>query len=397
MLNHKMRSFDSILLILFFFTTITAQPQDSIQYGAERTDLYLPLLNGKNIGVVANHTSMIRSTHLVDSLINLGIHIVKIFSPEHGFRGNADAGEQLDSYVDHKTGVPVISLYGSKLKPTSEDLADLDLIIFDIQDVGVRFYTYISTMHYVMDACAENDVTFLVLDRPNPNGFYVDGPVLDMKYKSFVGMHPVPVVHGMTVAEYAWMINEEGWLENGIKVELQVITCKNYDHRTYYDLPIKPSPNLPNGISIYLYPSLCLFEGTIVSVGRGTDFPFQVYGHPEYSNGEFMFTPRSIEGAAKNPKYLGVTCYGVDLSTIDAGFFRNNRGIVLYWLVDAYENLNRREDFFNSYFTKLAGTENLIERIKEGDDVFTIAAGWSEDVENFKEIRKKYLLYPDFE
>ena len=397
MLYQKIRSFRSLALVLFFFIDTTALPQDSIRCGAERTDLYLPLLNDKNIGIVANHTSMIGSTHLVDSLINLGIHVVKIFSPEHGFRGNADAGEQLDSYIDNKTGIPVVSLYGSKRKPTSEDLKDLDLIVFDIQDVGVRFYTYISTMHYVMEACAENSVTFLVLDRPNPNGFYVDGPLLDMKYRSFVGMHPVPVVHGMTVAEYARMINEEGWLENAIKVELQVITCQHYDHRKYYNLPIKPSPNLPNDISVYLYPSLCLFEGTVMSVGRGTDFPFQVYGHPEYSNQEFQFTPRSIEGAAKNPKYLGVTCYGVDLSMIDTGFFRNNRGIVLYWLVDAYENLNRREDFFNSYFTKLAGTEDLIEQIKEGYDVFTIAAGWREDVESFKEIRKKYLLYRDFE
>jgi len=364
--------------------------------GAARTGEYLSLLKGKKVAVVANQTSMIGKTHLVDSLLSLGIDIKKIFSPEHGFRGVADAGEHLDDYNDVKTGLPVISLYGKHRKPLIEDMEGLDIVLFDIQDVGLRFYTYISTMHYMMEACAENNVDFLVLDRPNPNGFYVDGPVLDSALRSFVGMHPVPVVHGMTVAEYAQMINGEGWLKDSLTCNLKCVKCENYTHKTYYDLPVKPSPNLPNLRSIYLYPSLCFFEGTCMSVGRGTDFPFQIFGHPDYPDTGFSFTPRSIEGAA-NPKYKGKVCNGVDLSHIPFDLVHDNRRLVLDWLIDAYSSMKNTKDFFNAYFDKLAGNSALREQIIAGKNKWIIYASWKKDIEDFKNKRKKYLLYKDFE
>ena len=372
-----------------------AVSQSNVKAGAERTDAYLPLLKEKRIGIIANQTSLINSTHLVDSLQSLKVNVRKIFSPEHGFRGDADAGEHVKSYKDKKTGIEVVSLYGDMKKPKKEVLDEIDLMIFDIQDVGVRFYTYTSTMHYVMEACAENNVPFLVLDRPNPNGFYVDGPVLDMKYSSFVGMHPVPLVHGMTIGEYAKMINEEGWLKNGVKCNLQVIPCENYTHKTLYHLPVKPSPNLPNMTAIYLYPVLCLFEGTVISVARGTDFPFQAIGHPNLINSKFYFTPVSMPGA-KNPLYKGKKCYGYDYRKNGAEYFLQNKKLNLQILIETYKNLKDRVKFFTNFFTKLAGNTTLRKQIEAGVIEADIRKSWEKDLEQFKNIRKKYLLYEDF-
>jgi uncharacterized protein YbbC (DUF1343 family) len=347
--------------------------------------------------VVANHTSLINKTHLVDSLIDLGIRVVRIFSPEHGYRGTAGPGAVPENGRDQETGIEVISLYGSHRRPTSDDLKGTDLILFDIQDVGVRQYTYLSTMTYMMEACAEDNIPFLILDRPNPNGFYVDGPVHDPQYSSFIGLHEVPVVYGMTMAEYAQMVNGEGWLKNGLSCDLKCIPCENWDHRKFYELPVAPSPNLPNMLSIYLYPSLVFFERTIMTIGWGTDFPFQVYGHPEYPESGFSFTPEDRPEAGSNLKYEGTTCNGVDLRGTGFDFFRNNRAIVLYWLIDAYQQLGSREDFFIDLFDDRAGTTELREKIIEGYDAMTIAASWKDELNEFKTIRKKYLLYRDFE
>ncbi len=365
--------------------------------GAYDMEHYLPLLTGKHVAVVANQTSRIGEVHLVDTLLARGVQIVRIFSPEHGFRGNAGAGVTVKDQKDTKTGLPIISLYGKHRKPLPQDLDSVDIVIFDIQDVGVRFYTYISTLHLVMEACAEQGKQVLVLDRPNPNGFYVDGPVLDTFYRSFVGMDPVPVVYGMTPGEYAGMLNGEKWLKNGVQCDLEVVKCRNYTHRTYYELPVKPSPNLPNMRSVYLYPSLCFFEGTIMSVGRGTDFPFEVYGHPDYPSHLFSFTPRSIPGAALHPKYEGKVCYGVDLRNIPLRFLRDNKHLVLDWVMDAYREMGKKTDFFKAYFDKLAGTDRLRQQIEAGKDKYAIRWSWNKDLDKFKKIRKKYLLYPDFE
>lgn len=366
--------------------------------GAEQTAVYLPLLQGKAVAVVANQTSMIDDTHLVDSLVSLGINVVRVFSPEHGFRGKADAGELVKDGVDTKTGISLVSLYGSNKKPKISDLKDVDIVVFDIQDVGARFYTYISTMSYVMEACAENVKEFLVLDRPNPNGFYVDGPVLQKKQKSFVGLHSIPVVHGMTIAEYARMVNEEGWLKNGVRCALEYVKCENYTHSDYYQLPIKPSPNLPNMTSIYLYPSLCFFEGTVVSVGRGTEFPFQLYGHPAFPDNGFNFIPISTEGA-KNPKLKGERCFGNDLKNIGTELIKSNPEIHLEWLSKAYKEYPLKEEFFltNGFFNLLAGNTLLKEQISLGKDVSEIRKTWFDDLSTFKKTREKYLLYEDFE
>jgi len=334
---------------------------------------------------------------LVDSLLSLGIDIEKIFSPEHGFRGKADAGEHVNNYIDKKTSLPVISLYGSSKKPNLADLDGVDVVIFDLQDVGVRFYTYISTMHYVMEACAEKNVELLILDRPNPNGFYVDGPILDTAFSSFVGMHPVPIVHGMTIAEYAQMINGEGWLGNSLQCKLSFIPCANYTHDSLYQLPVNPSPNLQNMLSIYLYPSLGFFEGTSLSVGRGTVFPFQVFGGPDLQNAEFTFTPRSINGASKYPKHENEICYGVDLRDIDIKQLITNKRINLEWLLFGYENVNNQKDFFNTFFYNIAGNRSLKENIIEGTSAEEIRVSWQSDLHEFKSIRNKYLIYKDFE
>ncbi|MCH4823448.1 DUF1343 domain-containing protein [Gramella lutea] len=362
--------------------------------GANRTEEYLPLLRDKRIGVVGNQTSVIKTetgdyTHLVDSLVNLDIDIQKVFAPEHGFRGTADAGEVIKDGTDTKTGLPVVSLYGKNKKPSAETLKKIDLMIFDIQDVGARFYTYISTLHYLMEACAENEISLLIMDRPNPNGHYIDGPILESEFSSFVGMHPVPVVHGMTIGEYAKMINGEKWLKNGIQCEIEVIEMKNYDHSKKYSLPIKPSPNLPNDKSINLYPSLCFFEGTNVNAGRGTDHQFQVFGSPfldkNYFN--FAYTPESKDGA-KNPKHLGEKCYGKNLTDTD---HLNN--LNLDWLIEAYENTSDKNEFFNQFFTKLAGTEKLQKQIEEGMSAEKIRATWEPGLEDYASTRQKYLIY----
>ena len=364
--------------------------------GAARTEEYIKLLKGKKVGIVANHTSMINKTHLVDSLIELKINIVRVFSPEHGFRGKADAGEKVNSDIDASTGIPIFSLYGKNKKPFPKQIADLDIIIFDIQDVGVRFYTYISTMSYVMEACAENNKKVIVLDRPNPNGHFVDGPILEKKYKSFVGLHPVPIAHGMTIGEYAKMVNGQRWLANGIKCDLTVIKAENYDHNTYYKLPIKPSPNLPNMSSIYLYPSLCLFEGTPVSVGRGTTTPFQVVGHPLIDSDKYSFIPKSIAGA-KSPKLEGQECRGYNLSEFGADYIKTKGGINLFWLIDIYKNYPKKEGFFTQMFLLLSGTDQLKKQLESGIPEEEIYKSWQQDLIDFKKIRMQYLLYKDFE
>jgi uncharacterized protein YbbC (DUF1343 family) len=360
--------------------------------GAYQIESYKQLLEGKSIAIVANQTSMVGKTHLVDTLISLGLNIKVIFAPEHGFRDLADAGETVANSRDPKTGVPVISLYGSHYKPTPTDLVGIDVVIFDIQDVGVRFYTYISTLHYVMEACAENHVKCIILDRPNPNGFYYDGNILDTLHKSFVGMHPVPIVHGMTVGEYAGMINGEGWLKNKVKCDLVVIKCKNYTHKTYYELPIKPSPNLPNQNSVYLYPSLCFFEGTNISLGRGTPFPFQVYGSPLLPDTGFSFTPESVAGA-KNPLLLGKKCFGTDLrNAINEGLVPSPK-INLNWVIDAYRAFPDKSKFFIPYFDVLAGGPILREQIQKGMTALQIRATWRRGLKNYAKIRKGYILY----
>lgn len=384
--------------------------------GAERPDLYKAILTGKNIGVVANQTSVVRSAaflngsssteksvHLVDFLIENEQTVKAVFAPEHGFRGTADAGEKVKDGIDPKTGIPIISLYGDNKKPKLERLADtslvrqdinkgvamIDMMVFDLQDVGARFYTYISTLHYVMEACAEAGIPLIVLDRPNPNGHYIDGPILEAKHASFVGMHPVPVVHGMTIGEYAQMINGQAWLKNGIKCKLTVIPVQNYRHNTPYTLPIKPSPNLPNDKAINLYPSLCFFEGTFVSAGRGTDMQFQIFGAPQLPSKyfPFSFTPKSNEGAT-NPKFKGEQCNGLDLRNTE-----QLHNLNLEWLIEAYAAYGKKSDFFNPFFTKLAGTEKLQQQIEQGYTNQEIRASWSRDLEAYNSMRQYYMIY----
>jgi len=366
-----------------------------IKVGAENIAAYLPMLKGKEIALVVNQTSAIGGVHLVDSLLQLGVKIKTIFAPEHGFRGQADAGEKVADGKDIKTGIPIISLYGKNKKPSAKQLAGLDWVVFDIQDVGARFYTYISTMHYVMQTAAEVGIPFMVLDRPNPNGHYVDGPIRKEGFQSFVGIHPIPIVHGMTVGEYATMVNEEGWLKEDRKVDLTVIPVENYTHATVYHLPIKPSPNLPNNRSIYLYPSLCLFEGTVVSVGRGTNTQFQVYGHPQFTEGNYSFTPVPMEGA-KYPKNQDQKCGGYDLRTLPIEELQTTHGFQLSYLVDFYKQFPNKKTFFlkNNFFDKLAGTDELRKQIIAGKSASEIRTSWKKDLDNFKQIRSKYLRYP---
>jgi uncharacterized protein YbbC (DUF1343 family) len=364
--------------------------------GAYKTENYFELIKDRKVALVVNQTSMIGEVHLVDSLKSLGVATIKIFAPEHGFRGDADAGEAIKDGIDNKTGIPIISLYGKKKKPSKEDLEGIEIIVFDIQDVGARFYTYISAMTYIMEACAGNNIDFMVLDRPNPNGHYVDGPVLKDQV-SFVGLHPVPVVHGMTIGEYAKMVNGEGWLKDGLQCNLNVIKCENYDHNIFYNLPVKPSPNLPNMRSIYLYPSICFFEGTTVSEGRGTNKQFQVYGHPKYIGGDFSFTPKSMIGA-KYPKHENELCYGYDLTGISIEDIRSERKLNLDYLINFYNSFPKEETFFleNNFFDKLAGSNNLRNKILNGISTEEIRESWQKDLEKFNKIRKKYLLYKDF-
>ena len=385
-----------LLIATFLLVTLAGIGQVAVRPipAADRTELYLPLLKGKRIAIVANHTTLIKGKHLVDSLLTRKIKIVKIFCPEHGFRGQADAGEKVNSYKDFKTGLDVMSLYGSKKKPTAELLHDVDIVVFDLQDVGVRFYTYLSTMHYVMEACAENNTPVIVLDRPNPNGSYVDGPVLDSTLRSFVGIHPIPIVHGMTLGELAKMINGEGWLKNGVKCSLTVIPCGSYTRKSLYILPVKPSPNLPNMRSVYLYPSTGMFEGTALSVGRGTPWPFQVLGHPNYPNSGFWFVPVPVIGASKDPPFKNTRCYGIDLRTIpdSASLVRTDR-INLDYLISAYNKFPNKDSFFNSFFNLLAGNRLLQKQIRQGMSAGDIRATWQPDIKAFLERRRPYLIY----
>ena len=382
----------SFFLILMTFSYLSfSQSNNKLIVGANRTELFLNHIEGLNVAVVANLSSKIKSNtksiHLIDSLLKLNIKIKKVFSPEHGFRGEADAGEKVEDGIDQKTGIPIISLHGTNKKPTKDQMKDIDVVIFDIQDVGARFYTYISTLHYVMEAVGENNKKLIILDRPNPNGHYVDGPILESKYKSFIGMHPVPVVYGMTIGEFGIMINEEGWLKNQIYSDLKVIPIKNHNRKMVYELPIKPSPNLPNKQSINLYPSLCFFEQTPISIGRGTNMQFQVIGSPDRENNDFSFKPISMSGA-KYPKHIDQICNGIDLRE-SAYLSRIN----LKWLIDAYNKSKNKSAFFKDGFNKLAGNKMLKEQIIDGLSEKEIKQSWKSGVENFKLMRSKYLIY----
>lgn len=389
-------------LILFAFIFINSniiaqkndrnilQAEDAI-VGASRLKLYLPDLHNKNVGVIANQTSIFNNTHLIDTLLSEGIRIKKIFTPEHGFRGSAEEGAAIKNSVDEKTQLPIISLYGKNKKPNPEQLKDIDIILFDLQDVGVRFYTYISTMTYVMEAAAENNIPIIVLDRPNPNGFYIDGPVLEKENSSFVGLHQVPVVYGLTIGEYAMMVNGEFWLKDSLQCDLKIIPLGNYDRNAIYELPIKPSPNLPNWESVYLYPSLCFFEGTIVSVGRGTETPFQVYGHP-LMNEEFTFTPKQAEGK-KAPLLCDQVCHGEYLIDYAHCYQQNRNELKLSWLINAYKQLKDNEKFFNNFLIKLTGTKDIEQQIKAGLSEDEIRESWEPKLNEYKKIRKKYLIY----
>jgi uncharacterized protein YbbC (DUF1343 family) len=374
--------------------TVPVKEYSTVVTGAEDLDACLPLLKNKRVGIITNITGMVGGTSIVDTLISLGVKVKVIFGPEHGFRSEAEAGEKVKSNKDPKTGLPVVSLYGATKKPGREQLKDLDVLVYDIQDIGVRFYTYISTMCYAMEACAENNKEFIVLDRPNPNGYYIDGPVMQDAYKGFLGLHNVPLVYGMTCGEYAAMANGEGWLKNSVKCRLRVIPLKNYDRKSSYSLPVKPSPNIPNELAVALYPSLGVFEGTIMSLGRGTDFPFQVLGHPAFSDTAFSFTPRPTKISA-SPKYVNTRCYGIDLRQCSESG-RNPRQISLQWLYTCYEKTGG-EGFFEKYFNHHAGNSELQEQLKKGIPEAVIRESWKEDIEKFKIIRKKYLLYADFE
>jgi uncharacterized protein YbbC (DUF1343 family) len=383
--------FKSTYLILFlcisFSLTSCAQNSTEIKVAAQQTELYLNLLKGKNIAIVANQTSTINKTHLVDSLLSLNIKVKKVFAPEHGFRGKADAGEMVKDGFDTKTGLAIFSLHGKSKKPSAEQLKGIDVVVFDIQDVGARFYTYISSLHYVMEACAENGIPVILLDRPNPNGHYVDGPVLELEHKSFVGMHKVPLVYGMTIGEYGQMINGEKWLKNGIQCDLTIVPLENYTHNSEYSLTIRPSPNLPNDISINLYPSLGFFEGTIINAGRGTEFQFQRYGAPFFTKSNFSYTPKPNFGS-KYPKHEGKLCYGVDLSNTE-----KLSSVNLEWLIDAYQKTPKTEKFFGKTFTIHAGNTKLQKQIEQGLTAKKIRKSWQKGLSKFKKIRSNYLIY----
>ena len=421
----ELSSMKNTFISLLFLLTISAQPTNAqqknaavkssnlvtIKPGAERMEVYLPLLKGKSVAVFANQTSMVKNSHLVDTLIKSGIKVTRIFGPEHGFRGNAGAGEHVENGLDTKTGIPVISLYGDHKKPTAADFKDIDVLVFDIQDVGVRFYTFISSLEYFLEAALENHKPLLILDRPNPNGFYVDGPVLDKKFKSFVGMQPIPIVYGLTMGEYALMLAGEKWLSpkaNSINdynvttqptvdtpFHVQVIKCSNYNHNSKYILPVMPSPNLKNMQSIYLYPSTCFFEGTLLSEGRGTDKPFQIFGHPDLPKTLFSFTPKPNAGA-KSSKCFYQQCYGWNISGSTEQILKSlNCQIELQYLLDAFKLFPGKDSFFlkNNFFNKLAGNDVLMQQVKDDKTATEIRQSWEPELSNFKKIRQKYLLY----
>lgn len=405
MINFKLRKSTHLFLFLLMnFQMISCAQESHLQHkkiktGAERTDEYLSLLKGKNVAIVGNQTTVIprnlknkngngkKYTHLVDSLLSLKVNIKKVFAPEHGFRGKEDAAAHVADDVDTKTGLPILSLHGKSKKPSAKQLENIDVVVFDIQDVGVRFYTYISTLHYVMEACAELGIRVILLDRPNPNGHYIDGPVLEPKHASFVGKHPVPVVYGMTIGEYGQMINGEKWLKNGIQCDLTIIPLKNYTHQSRYSLPIKPSPNLPNDKSINLYPSLGFFEGTTINAGRGTEFQFQRYGAPFFAKSDFSYIPKANDGA-KYPKHKGKLCYGKELRET-----KHLSKIDLSFLIDAYQKTLKKAQFFGSTFTIHAGTEKLQEQIEQGISIEEIRKSWKNDLKLFQKTRTKYLIY----
>ncbi|TDG35986.1 DUF1343 domain-containing protein [Pedobacter changchengzhani] len=372
-----------------------------LKTGAAQTEKYLPLLTGKRVGMVVNPTSIIGNQTVVDSLLKRGIKIEKIFGPEHGFRGDASAGVSVNDAVDVKTGIKAISLYGKHSTPTAEDLSDIDIMIFDIQDVGVRFYTYINTLQYVMEACAANNKTLLILDRPNPNGYLIDGPILDPKFKSGIGLQPIPISHGLTVGEYAQMLNGEGWLKNSVKCKINIIKMVNYDHNMDYILPIKPSPNLNTQQSIMLYPSTCLFEGTYINLGRGTKYPFTVLGAPYLKDKyDFSFTPKSIKGMAETPLFQNQTCYGLDLRNYNVALLKKTKQLNISWLIELYNASPRREDFFNNKLSKemgiierLVGVKDFREQVIAGKTEKEIRASWAPGLNAYKTMRKKYLLY----
>lgn len=388
----------TVITSLLFCITLCTNAQKTnnsrIAVGAEQTSEYFPILKNKKIAVFSNHTGMIGNKHTIDVLLENKLNVVAIFSPEHGFRGNADAGEHVSSSVDSKTGVPILSLYDGKAgRPSEESMRKFDVLLVDIQDVGLRFYTYYISMVKLMDACAEYNRKMIILDRPNPNGHYVDGPILDMKYKSGVGWLPIPVVHGMTLGELALMVNGEKWLPASKECDVTVIKCKNYTHHSLYQLPVAPSPNLPNMKAIYLYPSTCYFEATPVSLGRGTSLPFQIYGHPNMRGYDYAFTPKSVPGA-KNPPQLDKLCYGKDLSGLsDKEIWE--KGVDLSYVIDAYTNLNMGEHFFRPFFELLIGTDYVRKMIIQGKSADEIKAMWKDDVEKFKVQRKPYLLYAE--
>lgn len=399
-MKNNVLQFGKTVAVILLFCFITPMLSAQMRVGAERTELYFSLLANKRVAICGNQTSMVGSVHLLDTLLSENIHVTAIFCPEHGFRGEAEAGAVIQSSKDMKTGVPIYSLYGKNKKPTCTQLEGVDILLFDMQDVGCRFYTYISTLHYVMEAAVECGVEVLILDRPNPNGYYVAGPVLDKKYTSFIGMHPVPIVHGMTMAEYGRMINGEGWLPNGVQCQLNWIPVENYTHSARYSVPIPPSPNLPTDEAINLYPSLCLFEGTDISIGRGTDFPFQVFGAPDLKYGDYFFTPQPMKGVSENPPHKGEKCKGVNLTEkAKENQLSIQPDFTLSYLISAYQHHSNPANFFTrpDFFDKLIGNSKVRKMIVDGMEESAIVDSWKEEVLIFKTVRKKYLLYPDFE
>jgi uncharacterized protein YbbC (DUF1343 family) len=388
-----MIKFIGLVILLFSVDSFSVEQNNGIITGADQPEDYLKLLEDKSVGLVVNHTSIAGDSHLADFLLSKNIRVEKIFAPEHGFRGDTSAGEKIEDGVDVRTGIPVFSLYGKTRKPSKEHLKNLDVLVFDIQDVGCRFYTYISTLHLLIEACAENNIPLIVLDRPNPNGDYVAGPILKPEFQSFVGMDPIPIVHGLTVGELANMINEEKWTNAERSCNLTVVTVKNYTHSTKYNLPVKPSPNLPNYLSVRLYPSLCFFEATSVSVGRGTDFPFQVLGGLKPELGDFKFTPKSIPGVAVNPLNKDQICYGVDLRDLN-----EIPKFTLKYFLEFYAKYKNKDEFLTreQWINKLAGTDDLIRKVREGKSENEILNSWQADIEKYMMLRKRYLLYPDF-
>jgi len=395
--------FSLFLAATFLFTNKeNSKPPNKIQTGAEQTHLYVPYLKGKRVAMLANQTSVIGKTHLVDSLQKMGVQIVKVFGPEHGFRGNASAGVKVADEIDAATGIPIISLYGPKNKPTKQDLADVDVVIYDLQDVGCRFYTNINALARLMEACQESDKELLILDRPNPNGYLIDGPVLDMKFKSGIGMFPIPIAHGLTVAEFAQMANGQGWLKDGVKCKLKIIKVANYNHDMPYTLPVPPSPNLNTQQAVLLYPSTCLFEGIYLNHGRGTQFPFTVLGSPELKGKySFSYTPVSIKGMAETPLFMNQVCYGLDLRQYDVEQLRKKRQINLEWLLELYKASPYKEKFFDSKLSnqmgtieKLVGTAEFRQQVINGTPESEIRKSWEPGLSQYKEMRKQYLLYP---